>query len=90
MHRLADKELMAFEAPDLALYHGASVDVEQATKLALEAEKAALEYDEKLWIAMVQALIHILACVFMVIHMACYKVTYLAAILYLVRWLVES
>ena len=45
---LADKELMAFEAPDLALYHGASVDVEQATKLALEAEKAALEYDENI------------------------------------------
>lgn len=45
---LADKELMAFEAPDLALYHGASVDVEQATKLSLEAEKAALEYDEKI------------------------------------------
>ena len=45
---LADKELMAFEAPDLELYHGASVDVEQATKLALEAEKAALEYDAKI------------------------------------------
>ena len=45
---LADKELMAFEAPDLALYHGASVDVEQATKLALKAEKAALEYDAKI------------------------------------------
>ena len=45
---LADKELMAFDAPDLALYHGASVDVEQATKLALEAEKAALEYDDKI------------------------------------------
>ncbi len=45
---LADKELMAFEAPDLALYHSANVDVEQATKLALEAEKAALEYDEKI------------------------------------------
>ena len=45
---LADKELMAFEAPDLELYHGARVDVEQATKLALEAEKAALEYDEKI------------------------------------------
>ena len=45
---LADKELIAFEAPDLALYHGASVDVEQATKLALEAEKAALEYDAKI------------------------------------------
>jgi len=45
---LADKELMAFEAPDLELYHSASVDVEQATKLALEAEKAALEYDAKI------------------------------------------
>ena len=45
---LADKELMAFEAPDLELYHGASVDVEQATKLALEAEKSALEYDDKI------------------------------------------
>ena len=45
---LADKELMAFEAPDLALYHSASVDVEQATKLALEAEKSALEYDAKI------------------------------------------
>lgn len=45
---LADKELMAFEALDLELYHGASVDVEQATKLALEAEKSALEYDAKI------------------------------------------
>ena len=45
---LADKELMAFEAPDLELYHGANVDVEQATKLALEAEKSALEYDAKI------------------------------------------
>jgi len=45
---LADKELMAFEAPNLELYHGASVDVEQATKLDLEAEKSALEYDAKI------------------------------------------
>ena len=45
---LADKELMAFEAPDLALYHSANVDVEQAKKLALEAEKSALEYDAKI------------------------------------------
>lgn len=45
---LADKELMAFEAPDLALYHSANVDVEQATKLALETEKSALEYDAKI------------------------------------------
>ena len=76
---------MAFEAPDLALYHGASVDVEQATKLALEAEKSALEYDAKIVNSMAQALTLIRVCVFMVIHMACYKVTYLAAILYLVR-----
>ena len=39
---------MAFEAPDLKLYHGASVDVEQATKLALEAEKVALDTMQKL------------------------------------------
>ena len=45
---LADKELMAFEALHQQLYHGASVDVEQATKLALEAEKSALEYDAKI------------------------------------------
>lgn len=45
---LADKELMAFEVPDLELYHEVSVDVEQATKLALEAEKSALEYDAKI------------------------------------------
>ena len=45
---LADRELMAFEAPDLDLYHPAEVDVDQAIKLALETEKAALDYDEKI------------------------------------------
>ena len=43
---LADKDLMAFDAPDLELYHAADVDVDKATELALQAEKAALEADE--------------------------------------------
>ena len=45
---LADKDLMAFEAPDLELYHAANVDVDKATELALQAEKAALEADERI------------------------------------------
>ena len=45
---LADKDLMAFEAPDLELYHAAHVDVDKATELALQAEKAALEADERI------------------------------------------
>ncbi|MDU8924039.1 metalloprotease PmbA [Pasteurellaceae bacterium LIM206] len=45
---LADKELMAFEAPDLDLYHPAEVDVDQAIVLALEAETAALDYDSRI------------------------------------------
>ena len=45
---LADKDLMAFEAPDLELYHAADVDVEKATELALQAEKAALEADKRI------------------------------------------
>lgn len=45
---LAEKELMAFEAPDLSLYHAAEVDVEKATALALEAEKSALEADKRI------------------------------------------
>ena len=45
---LADKDLMAFEAPDLELYHAADVDVDKATELALQAEKAALEADERI------------------------------------------
>mgnify|MGYP001001169898 CR=1 FL=1 len=43
---LADKDLMAFDAPDLELYHAADMDVDKATELALQAEKAALEADE--------------------------------------------
>ncbi|MCQ9123060.1 metalloprotease PmbA [Rodentibacter caecimuris] len=45
---LAEKELMAFEAADLALYHAADIDVEKATALALQAEKAALEADKRI------------------------------------------
>lgn len=45
---LADKDLMAFDAPDLELYHSADIDVDKATELALQAEKAALEADERI------------------------------------------
>lgn len=45
---LADKDLMAFDAPDLELYHAADIDVDKATELALQAEKAALEADERI------------------------------------------
>ena len=45
---LADKDLMAFDAPNLELYHAADVDVDKATKLALQAEKTALEADERI------------------------------------------
>lgn len=45
---LADKDLMAFDAPDLELYHATDVDVDKATELALQAEKAALEADERI------------------------------------------
>lgn len=45
---LADKDLMAFDAPDLELYHAADVDVDKATELALQAEKSALEADERI------------------------------------------
>ena len=38
---LADKELMAFDAPDLDLYHAAEIDVDKAVQLALDTEKAA-------------------------------------------------
>ena len=45
---LADKELMAFDAPDLDLYHAAEIDVDKAVQLALDTEKAALEHDERI------------------------------------------
>lgn len=45
---LADKSLMAFEAPDLQLYHQTEIDVDQAVELALEAEHYALNCDERI------------------------------------------
>ncbi len=45
---LADKELMAFDAPDLDLYHAADIDVDRAAQLALETENAALEFDKRI------------------------------------------
>ena len=45
---LADNELMAFDAPDLDLYHAAEIDVDKAVQLALDTEKAALEHDERI------------------------------------------
>ena len=45
---LADKELMAFNAPDLKLYHDAEIDVDKAVQLALDTEKAALEHDDRI------------------------------------------
>lgn len=45
---LADRELMAFEAPELALYHPAEIDVDGAVALALQAEQSALDYDKRI------------------------------------------
>lgn len=45
---LADKALMAFDAPDLALYHEAQIDVDQAVQLAIEAEQHALQADARI------------------------------------------
>ena len=45
---LADKYLMAFDAPDLELYHQADLSVDQALALAIEAENAALNADEQI------------------------------------------
>ncbi len=45
---LAARELMAFEAPDLELYHHADIDVERAVELALQTEQAALDYDKRI------------------------------------------
>ncbi|WP_386697129.1 metalloprotease PmbA [Lonepinella sp. MS14436] len=45
---LADKALMAFNAPDLDLYHPTDIDVDRAVELALQAETAALQYDRRI------------------------------------------
>lgn len=43
---LAPKELMAFDAPNLDLYHPTEIDVDRAIDIALDAENAALDFDE--------------------------------------------
>lgn len=45
---LAEHELMAFDAPNLDLYHAADMDVDRAVELALTTEQAALEYDKRI------------------------------------------
>ncbi|OOR99276.1 metalloprotease PmbA [Haemophilus paracuniculus] len=45
---LADKEMMAFDAPNLDLYHHAEITVDQAVALAVETEHHALNADEKI------------------------------------------
>ncbi|UDG81413.1 Metalloprotease PmbA [Candidatus Profftia lariciata] len=44
----ADKELLAFNAKDLDLFHPAELDVECSTKIAALAEQTALEYDPRI------------------------------------------
>ncbi|QLB19038.1 metalloprotease PmbA [Mannheimia granulomatis] len=45
---LADKEIMAFTAPDLDLYHQADISVDQAVQLAVETEHYSLNADENI------------------------------------------
>ncbi|MEG9482207.1 metalloprotease PmbA [Mannheimia sp. HC-2023] len=43
---LADKEMLAFDAPDLDLYHQADISVDQAVELAIETEHYGLNTDD--------------------------------------------
>ncbi|WP_314282693.1 metalloprotease PmbA [Haemophilus sputorum] len=45
---LADKELMAFDAPDLDLYHEADISVDEAVEMAKTAEESALNVSERI------------------------------------------
>ena len=45
---VADKELLAFEAPDLDLFHPAEVSPDEAIELASRAEQAALKADKRI------------------------------------------
>ncbi|VEJ09759.1 peptidase U62 modulator of DNA gyrase [Actinobacillus delphinicola] len=45
---LADKSLLAFDAPDLDLYHPHDIDIDHAISLAQETERAALDYDKRI------------------------------------------
>ncbi|MBC8944695.1 MULTISPECIES: metalloprotease PmbA [Xenorhabdus] len=44
----ADKELLAFEAPELELFHPADLDADKAIELAARAEQAALQADQRI------------------------------------------
>ncbi|MHA6498619.1 hypothetical protein ACX3VG_18755, partial [Escherichia coli] len=45
---VADKELLAFDAPDLDLFHPAEVSPDEAIELAARAEQAALQADKRI------------------------------------------
>ena len=45
---LADKNLMAFDAPDLDLYHEADISVDEAVEMAKMAEESALNVSERI------------------------------------------
>lgn len=45
---LADKELLAFDSPDLDLYHQANITVDQAVDMAIQAEHSALNQDSRI------------------------------------------
>ena len=45
---VADKELLAFDAPDLDLFHPAEVDADRAIELAARAEEVALKADKRI------------------------------------------
>lgn len=45
---LAPKEFMAFDTPNLDLYHPTDIDVDRAVEIALEAENAALDFDAQI------------------------------------------
>lgn len=44
----ADKELLAFDAPDLDLFHPAELDAERGIELAARAEQASLKFDPRI------------------------------------------
>ena len=44
----ADKELLAFDAPDLNLFHPAELDAERGIELAARAEQASLQFDPRI------------------------------------------
>ncbi len=45
---MADRDLLAFEAPDLDLFHPSDLDADQAIELAARAEQASLKADKRI------------------------------------------